>query len=153
MTDAQFAQASDFLRKVHENMRMYWTGNTELSQAMASGEVDIARAWNETVTTLKADGADAAINKGTEEELSTWVCGYTRLASGKSDEDLVCDYLNAVSDPHEPPLTWSRPISKRRLRPSPPAIRRTASTTCCPGTSGRQAEIDVLSSRRLRKFC
>ena len=42
LTDEQFQQASDFLRKVHKNVRLYWTDNTELSQAMAGGEVDIA---------------------------------------------------------------------------------------------------------------
>ncbi len=52
MTDAQFKQASDFLRAVHKNVRVYWTENTDLSQAMASGEVDLAWGWNETATTL-----------------------------------------------------------------------------------------------------
>ena len=41
-TDEQFKQASDFLREVHKNVRLYWTDNTDLSQAMASGEVDLA---------------------------------------------------------------------------------------------------------------
>ena len=36
MTDAQFAEASAFLREVHKNVRLYWTDNTEIVQAMAA---------------------------------------------------------------------------------------------------------------------
>ena len=47
MTDEQFKQASDFLREVHKNVRLYWTDNTEIVQAMSGGEVDLAWAWND----------------------------------------------------------------------------------------------------------
>lgn len=99
MTDAQFKEASDFLRQVHKNVRLYWTDNTEVSQAMASGEVDLAWAWNETVTTLQADGIPAAVKKDTAEGLSTWVCGYVRLKGGEGGEEKQYDFLNAISDP------------------------------------------------------
>ncbi|PWW04051.1 putative spermidine/putrescine transport system substrate-binding protein [Hoeflea marina] len=99
MTDEQFKAASAFLREVHKNVRMYWTDNTDISGAMASGEVDLAWAWNETVTTLKGDNVDAAINRDTSEGLSTWVCGYVALKSGTGDEAKMYDYLNAVTDP------------------------------------------------------
>ncbi|WP_437437209.1 extracellular solute-binding protein [Shinella daejeonensis] len=99
MTDAQFAEASDFLRAVHKNVRLYWTDNTDLSQAMGSGEVDLAWAWNETATTLQADDIPVAMNKGTTEGLSTWVCGYVRLKDGEGSEALAYDYLNAITDP------------------------------------------------------
>ncbi|MDP2731612.1 MAG: extracellular solute-binding protein, partial [Hoeflea sp.] len=69
MTDAQFTEASAFLRDVHKNVRLYWTDNTELSQAMAGEEVDLAWAWNETATTLQADGVPVAIKKDTAEGL------------------------------------------------------------------------------------
>jgi spermidine/putrescine transport system substrate-binding protein len=99
MTDAQFEEASAFLRDVHKNVRLYWTDNTDLSQAMASGEVDLAWAWNETVTTLQADGVPAEIRKDTTEGLSTWVCGYVRLKGSEGSTDLAYDYLNAITDP------------------------------------------------------
>lgn len=99
MTDEQFKQASDFLREVHKNVRLYWTDNTDLSQAIASGEVDLAWAWNETATTLQADGIPAAIKKDTAEGLSTWVCGYVRLKGAAASEEQQYDFLNAVSDP------------------------------------------------------
>lgn len=99
MTDEQFKQASDFLREVHKNVRLYWTDNTDLSQAIASGEVDLAWAWNETATTLQADGVPAAIKKDTAEGLSTWVCGYVRLKGATAPEDQQYDFLNSITDP------------------------------------------------------
>ncbi|NVP56580.1 extracellular solute-binding protein [Mycoplana rhizolycopersici] len=99
MTDEQFKEASDFLRQVHQNIRLYWTDNTELSQAMASGEVDLAWAWNETSVTLQADGVPVDMKRDTGEGLSTWVCGYVRLKGGEGSEDKAYDYLNALTDP------------------------------------------------------
>lgn len=96
MTDDQFAEASEFLRQVHRNVRLYWTDNTELSQAMAGGEVDLAWAWNETATTLQADGVPVAIKKDTEEGLSTWVCGYSLLTDAPGSEDKAYDFINAT---------------------------------------------------------
>ncbi len=98
MTDAQFVQASDFLRKVHQNVRLYWSDSTELVQTIAGGEVDLAWAWNDVSVTLLAEGAPVAVNRATTEGLTTWVCGYTLLASGRGNEDLAYDFLNAELD-------------------------------------------------------
>ena len=76
MTDEQFKQASDFLRQVHKNVRLYWTDNTEIVQAMSSGEVDLAWAWNDAAVQSAAGGAPIKSKRDTTEGLSTWVCGY-----------------------------------------------------------------------------
>lgn len=99
LTDEQFKQASDFLRAVHQNVRLYWTDNTDLSQAIAGGEVDLAWAWNETATTLAADGVPVAMKKDTTEGISTWVCGYVRLKGGAGSEEQQYGFLNAITDP------------------------------------------------------
>lgn len=99
LTDDQFKQASDFLRAVHQNVRLYWTDNTDLSQAIAGGEVDLAWAWNETATTLAADGVPVAMKKDTVEGLSTWVCGYVRLKGSVGNEDRQYEFLNSITAP------------------------------------------------------
>ncbi len=96
MTDAEFQAAAAFLREVAPNVRMYWTDNTELAQAMATGEIVLAWGWNETPTHLQADGYPVAMHKNTEEGIFTWVCGYVLLAGGAGSEDRAYDYLNAV---------------------------------------------------------
>ena len=91
-------EASDFLRKVHQNVRLYWTDNADISQAMANGEVLIAWTWNETPDTLAAEGQPVAMNRDTKEGLSSWVCGYVRLKGGEGSEDEAYDFLNAIAD-------------------------------------------------------
>lgn len=152
MTDAQFAEASAFLREVHKNVRLYWTDNTDLSQAMASGEVDLAWAWNETATTLQAESQPVAIKKDTAEGLSTWVCGYVRLKGARRARTL--------------PMTISMPSPIRALRPIwskagvtaiptprawPRSIRRSSKTRVMP-TSMPSSPIRS-SSRRCRRSC
>lgn len=98
-TDAEFAAASDFLRKAHANTRAYWQDNSQLSQLIASGEVLLAWAWNETTTTMQAEGHPVAMNRDAAEGSSTWVCGYVNLADGEGSEDKAYDFINAWLEP------------------------------------------------------
>lgn len=95
LTDAQFEEASDFLRKVHENVRLYWQDGATLAQALASGEVTIAWSWNETAISMQAEGHPVELQRDTKEGLSTWVCGYSLLADGEGDEQKAYDFINA----------------------------------------------------------
>jgi len=98
MTDAQFEEASAFLREVHKNLRFYWTDTTQLVQAMSGGEVDIAWAWNSASTELAGQGLPIKLKSDTREGLSTWVCGMVRLADAPGSEEDAYAYLNAVND-------------------------------------------------------
>jgi spermidine/putrescine transport system substrate-binding protein len=99
MTDAQFAEASAFLREVHKNVRLYWTDNTEIVQAMGGGEVDLAWAWNDAGTQLANQGMPFKIKRDTSEGISTWVCGYVRLKDAPGSADKAYEFLSAVNDP------------------------------------------------------
>ena len=94
-TDDQFKAASDFLREVHQNVRFYWQDGATLAQAMATGEVSLAWAWNETPVRLQAEGHPAAMKRDTDEGLSTWVCGYSMMENGGGSEDKAYAFLNA----------------------------------------------------------
>ncbi|MCL5778281.1 extracellular solute-binding protein [Limibaculum sp. FT325] len=94
-TDADLAAASDFLRKVHQNVRAYWQDGAELAQLMGSGEVVLSWAWNETPTTMQAEGQPVAMNRDTAEGSSTWVCGYVDLKDGQGSEAKAYDFINA----------------------------------------------------------
>src|SRR3546814_17431884 len=84
--------------RVHENVRVYWQDGAGLAQVMASGEVSVAWAWNETPVTMQAEGHPVAMKRDTKEGLSTWVCGYYLLAGGQGNEEKVYDYINAFLD-------------------------------------------------------
>jgi len=99
MTDEQFSQASDFLRQVHKNVRLYWTDTTDIVQALSGGEVDLAWAWNDASVQSAANGVPIQGKKDTDEGISTWVCGYVLFKDAPGNVDKAYDYLNAVNDP------------------------------------------------------
>jgi len=101
MTDEQFGQASDFLRQVHKNVRLYWTDSTELVQALGGGEIDLAWAWNDAATQLAAEGKPVAMNKDTAEGLTTWVCGFVMLKDAPGNKDKAYEYLSGVTEAPE----------------------------------------------------
>ena len=98
-SDEQFQAASDFLREVHKNVRAYWQDGATLAQLMASGEVALAWAWNETSAQMKAEGHPVQMKRDTREGSSTWVCGYVRLKGGEGSEEELYDFLNAWMEP------------------------------------------------------
>lgn len=99
MTDAQFEEASAFLREVHKNVRLYWSDTTEIVQALSGGEVDLAWAWNDAAVQSALAGAPIKAKRDTDEGLSTWVCGYVRLKDAPGSEDKAYDFLNAINAP------------------------------------------------------
>lgn len=94
-TEEQFQAASAFLRKVHPNVRAYWSDGASLAQLMQSGEVYLAWAWNETFSTMSAEGHPIAMKRDTDEGSSSWVCGYVKLAGGAGSDDKFYDFINA----------------------------------------------------------
>ncbi len=54
MTDAELEATRPLVEKVVKNARFLWKDPTEINQALASGEIVAAYAWNETPKTLKS---------------------------------------------------------------------------------------------------
>lgn len=95
VTDEQFEAAAQWLRDVHPNLRTYWTDPAELAQLMATGEVLVAWAWNETFPTMKEEGRPIGFQREPAEGSSVWLCGFVNLANGPGNEDKAYDYANA----------------------------------------------------------
>lgn len=99
MSDAQFQEASDFLRQVHPNVRFYWSDAGQMDQAMASGELDMGWAWNQSELNLIWNETPAKMMRDIDKGIATWVCGYVYLKSSTAPEEQVYDLLNALSAP------------------------------------------------------
>lgn len=99
VSDEQFDAAVEWLRAVHPNLRTYWVDPGELSQLMASGEILVAWAWNETFPTLTEMDFPVGFQREPAEGSSVWLCGYVNNANGQGVEDKAYDYINAVLDP------------------------------------------------------
>ncbi|MGO4839950.1 polyamine ABC transporter substrate-binding protein, partial [Rhizobiaceae sp. 2RAB30] len=90
---------SDFLREVHKNVRLYWTDNTDIVQAMTGGEIDLAWAWTDASAQAVLAGAPIKTKADTAEGISTWVCGYVLLKDAPGSTDKAYDYLNSLNTP------------------------------------------------------
>ncbi len=98
LSEEQFQAAADWLRRAHAIVRAYWVDGAELAQLMATGEVLISWAWNETPTTMAAEGHPIAFEREPVEGSSTWFCGYVNLKDGPGSEAKAYDFLNAWLD-------------------------------------------------------
>jgi spermidine/putrescine transport system substrate-binding protein len=97
-TDAQFEAATAWLREVHPNLRTYWVDPAELSQLLASGEVLVSWAWNETLPTMVEEGFPIGFERNSAEGSSLWLCGYVNLKDAPGVEQNAYDFLNAMLD-------------------------------------------------------
>jgi spermidine/putrescine transport system substrate-binding protein len=93
----QLAQVKAMLIKQRELLRFYWDDTTQLEQALASGELVAAYAWNGSVKMLKDQGVpvDYMVPK---EGILTWVCGLVR-GVGNGDEQAAYDFIDAMISP------------------------------------------------------
>ena len=98
LTDAQFTAAADWLRKAHLNVRAYWADPSELAQLMATGEVQIAWSWNDSIALMRAEGFPVGFQRQAKEGASSWFCGYVNFKDGPGSEDKAYDFINAWLD-------------------------------------------------------
>lgn len=99
VTDAQFTAAADWLRAAHKNVRAYWSDPSEMSQLMATGEVQVAWSWNDGVALLAAEGFPIGFQRSPAEGAATWFCGYVNLKNQPGSEDKAYDFINALLAP------------------------------------------------------
>ena len=98
MMGSDLEAAKAFAAKAVNVSRMLWTDATEVQQALASGEIVAAYAWNDTIKNLTAQGIPVAYAKP-KEGYFTWFCGLTLLNSGKADPALAYDFIDAWLSP------------------------------------------------------
>ncbi|MEZ5796480.1 MAG: extracellular solute-binding protein [Paracoccaceae bacterium] len=99
VTDEQFKAAADWLRKVHPNVRAYWSDPSELSQLMASGEILVAWSWNDPVAILMSENFPVGFNRAPAEGATTWFCGMVNMKDAPGSEDKAYDYINSLLAP------------------------------------------------------
>ena len=99
VTDEQIAAAAEWLREVAPNVRSWWSDPSELSQAMASGEILVAWSWNDPVAILQGDNFPVGFNRSPKEGSTTFFCGFVNMKDGPGNEDKVYDWVNSMYAP------------------------------------------------------
>jgi spermidine/putrescine transport system substrate-binding protein len=97
MTDEEIEKVRLLLQKQKPLLRFYWSDSTEFEQAMASGEVVVASAWNSSVATLRGQGIDVKYMTPKEGRLN-WCCGLI-LQTNAPHPDKAHDLMDAMLDP------------------------------------------------------
>jgi spermidine/putrescine-binding protein len=95
VTDEQFAAAAAWLRTAHQNVRAYWADPSELAQLMATGEVQVAWSWNDSIALMRAEGFPVGFQRQAKEGASSWFCGYVNFKDAPGSEDKAYDFINA----------------------------------------------------------
>ena len=65
---------------------------------MASGEIQIAWAWNDSIALLRQQDFPVGFQRQATEGASSWFCGYVNLKDGPGSEDQAYDFINAWLD-------------------------------------------------------
>lgn len=99
ITEEQFTAAADWLRTVHPMVRAYWADPSELSQLMATGEVQVAWSWNDSIALMRSEGFPVGFQRQATEGSSTWFCGYVNFKDAPGSEDKAYDFINAWLEP------------------------------------------------------
>ena len=98
MTDAELEEAQALLRKQRDLLRFYWTDQSSVEQALASGELVASYAWNSAVVSLKEQGVNV-VYMNPKEGIWTWVCGLVLLTDGPGDQDKAYEFIDAWISP------------------------------------------------------
>ena len=93
-TDEQLAEAGDMARAQRDLVRFYWESQTDMEQAIASGECVAGYAWNEALVNLSEQGIPVAF-AAPKEGAFGWACGLVRMSGGEGDDQMAYDFIDA----------------------------------------------------------
>lgn len=98
LSDEELEKVKPLLKKQREVLRFYWDDVTQIEQALASGELVAAYAWNGSVKVLKDQGLPVAYMVP-KEGILTWVCGLVRMTGSTADEQVAYDFIDSMISP------------------------------------------------------
>lgn len=98
LSDKQLADVRDLLNRQRDLLRFYWEDNTQVEQALASGELVAAMCWNGSVKPLQEQGLPVKYMVP-KEGVQTWVCGLVRCTNASGDEQAAYDFIDAMIAP------------------------------------------------------
>lgn len=98
ITESDLPAIRDKMAEQRELLRYYWSSQADVEQALASGELVAAYAWNSALTRLLKEGIKVKYMVP-KEGILTWVDTHVLIAGGENSEEEQYDYLNAISTP------------------------------------------------------
>lgn len=99
LLEEEYELVEQKMRELRGNARFIWTEPSQLEQALAAGEVDVAWGWPNSFATLKKQNVPVNFMLEPKEGLVTWECGFTIAATSKVPEQQVYDFIDALEAP------------------------------------------------------
>jgi spermidine/putrescine transport system substrate-binding protein len=99
LQESDYPKVEHMFRTLRDNARFMWTDPAQLEQAMASGEIDVAWGWPNSVKHLQKQHVPVDIMLRPKEKLVTWLCGFAYLKSSVAPQQEVYDFINALESP------------------------------------------------------
>jgi spermidine/putrescine transport system substrate-binding protein len=96
--ESDFGQVEKLLRKQRDIVRFYWSDQTVAEQALASGELVAAYAWNSSVGALRKQGIPVKY-ANPKEGIITWVCGLTLTDNDPGKDADRYAFIDAMLEP------------------------------------------------------
>ena len=62
MDEKEIAEAADIMRRIHANLRFYWTDPTQIEQALAAGEIVLSYSWKRLRQEPEVPGAGCRLH-------------------------------------------------------------------------------------------
>lgn len=93
MSDEDLSKVADKLRTQRSLLASYSSDPTSVQQALASGELVAAMAWNDTPLLLKKQGVPVEY-MNPKEGMLTWSCGFVLLKDSQNIDDAY-DFINS----------------------------------------------------------
>ncbi len=97
LTDDQWAQAKEFLKKLKNNGAVIATNPSEMADIIVDKNLKLVWAFPDTAIKASSLGYDMKFSFNNSEGVSSYVCGHFLLKNDKVSEDLVYDYVNAAN--------------------------------------------------------
>ena len=97
LTDEQLVEVRKMVERQRDNVRFFWSDQSEIEQALASGEIVAAYGWNDAFVRLKKQGVPVALGVP-KEGIFTWCCGLVIHPENKNEEASY-DLVNAMTSP------------------------------------------------------
>jgi putative spermidine/putrescine transport system substrate-binding protein/spermidine/putrescine transport system substrate-binding protein len=99
MQESDYSKVEEMFRRLRDNARFMWSDASQMEQALASGEIDLAWGWTNAAKRLKSQGVPVAFMLSPKEKLSTWVCGLVYLKASSAPRQEVYDFIDAIEAP------------------------------------------------------
>lgn len=98
MNDGDLDRVREAMVRQRELVKFYWDSGSDLTQALAAGEVHVALCYNEHAAALKKDGVPVKFAHP-KEGVITWLCGMVKCQGAEADDGLIYDFVDAMLAP------------------------------------------------------